>query len=78
MGGRAGEPKGIGGGVSFGLAVEEGFGDGVHDVRVLLVLCEERPDETRQSGGGGEGLKDVLGGGDWHLKEGERRGGILG
>lgn len=77
MGGRAGQPEAVGGNVSFGLAVKKVLCDGVHHVCMPLVVCEERPDEARQSGGGRVGLEDVLGGGDWH-RIGGRRGGIMG
>jgi hypothetical protein len=38
VGGRAGQPEGIGGDVSFGLAIEEVLCYRIHDVRVPLVL----------------------------------------
>ena len=59
---RAGQPEGIGGNVPVGFTLSEGLCDGVHDVRVPLVLSEEGPDEGGQGGGGGVGLEDVLGG----------------
>ena len=65
---RASEPEGIGWDVSVGFAFEELLRDGVHDVRVLLVLGEESPDEGGQGGGGGVGLEDVLGSRDWHCR----------
>lgn len=66
MGGGTSEPERICRGLSVGFELEELLRNGVHDVRVLLVGCEEIPDEGGQGGRGGVGLEDVPGGRDWH------------